>query len=192
MEKLFCNSVVMDGDAYVADYTNDNDFKDRGVEISSTSPESIESFHLRVNPYGDVHYLAVNIEDYPAFKKGIQNCEALLASMSSSEGKKRWNLFIELKYCAEHKIESYGPKAIDQMDAVRKKLIDMGKLSADTGIFHFNYCSPNNLEAEPFDGFKETQNAALTRVEDDGVIFHARMELIAIDGSLIIEPAVTI
>ncbi|WP_300935801.1 hypothetical protein [uncultured Muribaculum sp.] len=192
MEKLFCNSVIMRGDAYIADYTNDDNLKHKGVEISSTSPEQIGAFHLSVGPDVDIHYLAVNIEEYPAFTKGIQNCEALLASLSSPEERKRWNLFIELKYCAEHKIDSYGPKAIDQMDAVRKKLIGMGKLSRDTGIFHFNYCSPDNFQSEPFDGFKETQNATLTRVESEGVIFHARMELIALDGSLIIEPPVEI
>ena len=190
MERLFSESVIMDSDCYVADYTKSGNGK--GVEISAIPPTDINAFHLTVAPDKDIRYLAVNVEEYAAFKKGIKNCEVVLASLGAPEGCKRWNLFIELKYCGEHKIGDYGPTAIDQMDAVRKKLIDLGKLDSDMTVAHFNYCSPNNPEAEPFDGFKETQSAALNRIIDAGVIFHARMELIALDGSLIIEPPVEI
>jgi len=182
--------VVSEKDSYVADYTHMNN--GLGVVISDVPLVDVEYFHLIVAPDADVQYLVVNIEEYDSFKKGIQNCEAMFVSQTAEGGHPCWVLFLELKYCREQKIEDYGPKAISQMDAVRKKLMDMGKLGKDAHIAHFNYCSPNNCMSEPFDGFKDTQNATLSRVEDEGVIFHARMELIALNGSVIIEPAISI
>ena len=189
MIHLFKDSQVYDGDIYIADYTNNPDHPGRGVEISS-SPHSINSFHLQL--LKKFHFLAVNIEEYPAFKKDIKNCEAVVASLKPEADQKGWVLFIELKYCSERRIDDYGPVTIDQMDAVRKKLTDMQLIDTDRHIIHFNYCSPNNAESEPFDGFKETQNATLHRVESEGVIFHARMSLIAIDGTTLIEPSTSI
>lgn len=190
MQQIFSGSSVKNKDCYVADYTHYNNGV--GVIISDEPFADVEYFHLMVAPADGLPYLAVNIEEYDSFKKGIQNCEAMFVSQKAEVNHPRWVLFLELKYCREQKIEDYGPKAISQMDAVRQKLLDLGKLDRESHVIHFNYCSPNNSHHEPFDGFKDTQNATLSRVESDGVIFHARMELVAIDGSLIIEPEIFI
>ncbi len=191
MLNLFDKSEIRLFDAFVADYTNIPG-SGKGVIISDTPFDDIEYFHFKIEPQGGIRHLAVNIEDYPAFKKGIPNCEAMFAAQDAPDGQRNWVLFLELKYCGENKIEDYGPKAISQMDAVRTKLAGLHLIDKEKHIVHFNYCSPNNYLLEPFDGFKETQSATLSRVEEDGVIFHARNMLIATDASTIIEADIEI
>ena len=70
-----------------------------------------------------MNYLAVNLEEYPAFIKGIQNCECVFNALV--EQGKSWILFLELKYCDADNIEGYVFKAYSQMRETLGKLAVM-------------------------------------------------------------------
>ena len=183
MKDFFAKAVILDQDCYVVDLTrqSDNVLK---VEIL-TSPyeddlkyvvngvdkilkkEEIRYFCLKKkNRNQKLPYLAVNLENYPAFIKGIDNCECVFASLS--ECNKPWVLFLETKYCLEKNIKEYCKKAFSQMENILKKLENENLVDRNKKRIYFSYSAPGYDELAPFNSFIYTQDE-LTEIKKQGI-----------------------
>ncbi len=168
MRELFNNSQPLNGDCFVADYTDMTGSK-RGVEISETPFEDITYFHLKKHGRGDISYQAINLEKYPSFIKGIDNCECIFNALSKC--RRPWLLFLETKYChKEENIDNYPVDAHKQMAATLKKLVDLGKVDVDSRRIYFVFSVPPFPTKEPFGSFVTTQSEALRLLEEKGVV----------------------
>lgn len=149
LKEYFDKSRTFDCDCYVADFTEQTNNR-RGVEISSIPFEDIDYFHLKKKHQNQsTPYLAINLEEYPAFVKGKENCECVF--VSTSQKAKPWSLFLETKYChAPENIEEYQSKTILQMDATLKNLEENGLMNGEDFNIYFAYSVPTQSESEPF------------------------------------------
>ncbi len=169
MKDYFKESEEYNCDCFVADYSNQTDCK-KGVIISITPFKDIASFHLRKkNQNQNLRYLGINLEHYPSFITGIENCECIFYSLS--ESKKSWVLFLEIKCCGPENIEKYETKTISQMEATLCKLETLGLLNRDNHRIYFVYSVPGYDEFEPFYAFHFTPDFIL-RLADQGIKFH--------------------
>ena len=169
MKDYFSNSEVYNCDCFVADYSNQTDSK-MGVIISITPFEDIAYFHLKKKNHDqNLSYLAVNLEHYPSFISGIENCECVFYSLA--ESKKTWVLFLETKYCVAGNIENYETKTVSQMGATLGKLEDLGLLKRDNHRIYFVYSVPEHGELEPFYAFQFAPDFIL-KLKDQGVYFY--------------------
>ncbi len=166
MERYFNRAIVLTGDCFVADYTKDSESK-RGVVISEEPFVDIDFFHLEKVSKGNVNYLAVNLEEYPAFIKGIQNCECVFNSLV--EQGKSWILFLELKYCDADNIEGYAFKAYSQMRDTLGKLALMQLVDVTAKNIYFVYASPGNNDKIPFGASVIYQNTVLQKYRAEGI-----------------------
>lgn len=167
MNVYFYNSEVLDCDCYVADYTESTENK-TGVVISTTPMTDLPCFHLRKKHQNQhIPYLAVNLEKYSQFVKGIENCECIFYSLG--EVKKPWVLFLETKYV--HKVENvqqHASKAYSQMKATLDKTEKLGLIGRETTRIFFAYSTPGYEENDPFNSFKLTPNILL-EIKDRGI-----------------------
>ena len=90
MLSLFPDCPIIDGNCYVADYTDATN-SERGVEISVVPFDDISYFTLEKKGRGNIPYQAINLELFPNFIKGIDNCECIFNALSASG--KPWLLF---------------------------------------------------------------------------------------------------
>ena len=168
MIALFPDSMILDGNCYVADYTNATENK-RGVEISTVPFKDINYFSLIKKGKGNIPYQAINLELYPAFIKGIDNCECIFNSLSAKN--RSWLLFLETKYCQKpENIDNYPVKAYTQMTETLDKLIGLGKVNENSRRIYFVYSVPPFPKFEPFGAFAITQNEMLQCLEKRGIV----------------------
>ncbi len=159
--RKFKRARLLSGDCYVADYT-EYTASQCGVVISDVPFGNIESFHLQRGRH-HVDYIAVNLEEYPAFIRRIENCECFFVSTGPCE--RPWLLFLELKYCKARNIGSHATKAVHQMASVLRKLVDEEVIDPDRYRIYFDYSSPTNNRRQPFTHFMQTPADVLELVE---------------------------
>lgn len=167
MDKLFDRSQVLDCDCYVADYSEMTQ-DEKKVVISLEPFSDIAYFHLhKKNKNNRIPYLAVNLEEYPAFRKGIENCECVFKAISHNESS--WLMFLELKYCKSDHIESYCFKAYSQMNEILTKLEAHGVSDRSKNNVYFVYSVPDYPEKVPFGAWVVSQNDILKGFEESGI-----------------------
>lgn len=167
MENYFKNSLVLDSDCYVADYTKSTGSR-KGVVISLVPFPDIAYFHLKKRNKGQsIPYIAVNLEEYCDFIAGAENCECLFSSLRD-EGRS-WILFLETKYCGPDNIERYTFKAHSQMKETLCKLESMGLVDRSKKRIYFAYSVPGHDERSPFGSFTFSQNETLQKLEDENI-----------------------
>jgi len=159
--KKFKRARRLSGDCYVADYT-EYTASQCGVVLSDVPFDDIEGFHLQRGRH-HVDYIAVNLEEHPAFIRRIENCECFFVSTSPCE--RPWLLFLELKYCKARNIGSHATKAVHQMASVLRKLVDEKIIDPDRYRIYFDYSSPTNGRRQPFTHFMQTPADVLELVE---------------------------
>lgn len=166
MKKYFDKSVILNCDCFVADYTEISGSR-KGVVISVDPFDDIAFFHLKkMKKEQQIPYLAVNLEEYPDFIKGTQNCECVFSSLKDG---KSWILFLETKYCSADNIEKHAYKAFSQMEATMNKLIKLNLVDISRKRVYFAYSVPGHDELSPFGSFTLSQNDVLTALKDSGV-----------------------
>ncbi len=167
MDRLFDHSPILDCDSYIADYSEMT--KDEKKVVISLEPfTDIAYFHLhKKNKNNRIPYLAVNLEEYPAFRKDIENCECVFKSMNQNVGS--WVMFLELKYCNEDRIESYCFKAYSQMNEILTKLEKKGVIDKSKNNVYFVYSVPDYPEKVPFGAWTVSQNDILKEFEESGI-----------------------
>ena len=148
----FKRAQLLDGDCYVADYTQQTASKE-GVTFSPEPFDDIEAFQL-ASGRRPVQYIGVNLEQHPAFCRGMSNCECFF---TPNVGVGRpWLLLLELKYCKAKNVPSHASKAVAQMAAVLGRLAERGIINPDRYRVYFNYSSPENSRRQPFTHFMHT------------------------------------
>lgn len=165
-EEYFEGSIRFSGDCYVADYTDRTDSK-RGVEMSESPFDDIDSFHLKHNKNCHLEYIGVNFEHYPHFIKGIQNCECMFHALSDVN--RPWTLFLEMKYCDYDNIEGYAFKAYSQMKDTFDRLTSLDLIDPNKRRLYFVYSIPEHEAKEPFGAFTISQNDTLKTYEESGI-----------------------
>lgn len=167
MLTLFDKSDILDCDCYVADYTESSNNKKK-VEISTKPFDDIAYFHFQKRRQSDkIPYIAVNLEKYPAFIEGIENCECMFKALGKDEN--TWMMFLELKYCKDENIEDYSFKAYSQMNATLSKLEKMGFADRKRNNVYFVYSVPKHQEKQPFGAWTISQNNTLKEMESSGI-----------------------
>ena len=167
VERRFNKARGMRGDCYVADYTEQTASR-VGVVIAREKMDDIESFHLQ-RGRKEVNYLAVNLEEHPAFIKGIPNCECFFVCTSKTD--RPWLLFLELKYCKAHNLAMHASKAVTQMAAVLEKLVEERVIDPRAYRIYFNYSSPTNNRRQPFTHFRHTPAEAMALMDRYGAYY---------------------
>lgn len=184
MRKLFDRAPVLDCDCFVADYTNQTNSR-KGVAISLVPFGDIPYFTLKkLNRSQKMPYLAVNLEEYPAFISGIENCECVFSSMS--DGRRPWMLFLETKYCEPQNIENHAVKACSQMICTLEKLEKTGVADRNGRRVFFAYSVPGRDEMVPFGAFTLSQDASLNLNEQGITVFGYNTVLIATPAHLFV------
>lgn len=167
MQTLFFNSQVLNSDCFVADYSEMTQ-NNRKVEISTKPFPDIASFHFEKRRQSDnIPYLAVNLEEYPNFIEGIENCECVFKALRN-EGK-TWLMFLELKYCKNENTEAHSFKAYSQMNATLSKLESLGVANRKEDNVYFVYAVPDHPDKEPFGAWTISQNDTLKVIESSGI-----------------------
>ncbi len=167
MDCLFDHSPILDCDCSIADYS-EMTTHEKKVVISLEPFTDIAYFHLhKKNKNNRIPYLAVNLEEYPAFRKDIENCECVFKSMNQNVGS--WVMFLELKYCNEDRIESYCFKAYSQMNEILTKLEKKGVVDKSKNNVYFVYSVPDYPEKVPFGAWTVSQNDILKEFEESGI-----------------------
>ena len=189
MEKYFKNSKVLHGDCFVADYTNESNSK-RGVVMSDVPFEDIEFFHLKKISNSNITYLAVNFEEYPAFIKGIQNCECVFNALT--ERGRSWILFLELKYCNPDNIDDYVFKAYSQMRATLGKLAVLRLVDTAAKNIYFVYASPGNSGKAPFGASVIDQNMVLQKYKEEGIQMLGVNQMLIATPQYLFQPKVVV
>lgn len=189
MERYFSHSKCFDSDCFVADYTQQTN-NEIGVVISDTPFVDIAYFHL-IKRHKDqkLPYLAVNIEEYPAFMHGIENCECVFYSMSDK--KKPWILFLETKYCESRNIDNHAVKACSQMKSTLEKLEDEGLVDRHASRVYFVYSVPEHTEMAPFGAFLLSQDFGL-RLKEEGISLLGCNTMVIATPSYLIAPKVKV
>lgn len=168
--------IVFDGDCYVADYTHDSE-NERGVEISAQPFDDITSFHLKKKGPGNILYQAVNLEKYPVFISGIDNCECIFNALS--ECRRPWLMFLETKYVEKpENIDNYPVKAYTQMAETLGRLVEFGLVKAEERRIYFVYSSPPYSDYQPFGEFALSQNDYLKELEQKGIVLLGYNEML--------------
>ena len=167
MQSLFKNSKVLNSDCFVADYSEMTQNKKK-VVISTDPFLDIAYFHfLKKRKSDNIPYLAVNLEEYPPFIEGIENCECVFKALGQEY--KTWLMFLELKYCKSDNTESYSFKAYSQMNATLSKLESLGLANRKENNVYFVYSVPDHPEKEPFGAWTLSQNDTLKEIESSGI-----------------------
>lgn len=176
VEEYFSQSEILDCDCYVADYT-DQTHNRRGVEISVIPFEDIDYFHLKKKHKNqNIPYLAVNLEHYPAFTKGIENCECIFYSMTNKP--KSWVLLLETKYCqSSDKIEEYQTKTVHQMAETLRRMQEMEMIDEENYNIYFAYSVPTQSAFEPFYPFSFSFDFIL-QLREKGIKFYGYNNLL--------------
>lgn len=167
MKAYFNLSHEIDCDCYVADYTESTNSR-KGVVIALEPFSDIEYFHLKKrNKDQRMPYLPINLEEYPNFIVGTQNCECIFDS--TKEDGRSWILFLETKYCAPENIERYAFKAHEQMYMTLQKLESMNLIDRSRKRIYFAYSVPGHDDMSPFGSFTISQNEILQELEKQGI-----------------------
>ena len=157
---------MLDCDCYVADYTESTE-NEKGVVIYTSPILDIPCFHLKKKNQQHLPYLAINLEKYAQFVKGIENCECIFYSLG--DVKKPWILFLETKYVHKaENIDNHSSKAFFQMKATLEKTEKLGLIDRDATRIYFVYSTPGYEEIDPFNSFKFTQDFLLG-IKDEGI-----------------------
>lgn len=159
--KRFKKARMLNQDCFVADYSELTASR-YGVVLSEEPFDDIECFRLQRGRH-PVKYIAVNLEEHPAFIRRIENCECFFVSSTPCE--RPWLLFLELKYCKARNISSHATKAIHQMASVLRKLVDEEVIDPHSYRIYFNYSSPTNTRRQPFTHFMHTPADVLDLVD---------------------------
>lgn len=154
--EAFTNHQEMNGEAYVMDYTEATQSKQK-VCITQERPEDIAYFHL-MNPR-KVAYWAINFEENPAVLKGFDQCECMFASSKSTS--KGWVCLVELKYCKEKNVERNSENAFKQLYETLKRLVELDILDYQSHRIYLNISIPEHTHKEPFTAFQNTQDNLL-------------------------------
>lgn len=189
LTKHFQRCTLHEADVYVADYTNRTGSR-IGVVISENTFDDIACFHLKKHTGSNIRYVAVNFEEYPAFKSGIKNCECMFAS--AHDTKKPWLMLLEMKYCEAGNIETYTYKAFSQMKETLAKLVSDGIVERDSHRIYFVYSVPEHTEAIPFGAFTLSQNETLRCYEEENIHLIGNNTMLIATPSHLIEPKQTI
>lgn len=184
MFRKFRHARMLEDDCFVADYTEYSNSR-AGVVLAEEPFRDIEAFQLKQGRHR-VRYVAVNLEQHPAFIRGIENCECFFASATPCE--RPWMLFLELKYCKARNIGSHTTKAISQMAAVLRKLIEEEVIDAEDYRIYFNYASPANRRRQPFTHFVQTPASSLYLIEQYNAYFLGFNQLIIASPQFIRSP----
>lgn len=166
LEQYFKGSSRFSEDCYVADFTDMTD-SERGVEMSETPFDGIDSFLLKHNKNCNLEYIGINFEHFPHFIKGIQNCECMFHAVSDVN--RPWTLLLEMKYCEYDNIESHAFKAYSQMKETLDKLVSLDLIEPDKRRLYFVYSVPEHEAREPFGAFTLSQNETLKSYEQSGI-----------------------
>lgn len=168
--------VIFEGDCYVADYTHDSK-NEKGVVISETPFDDITYFQLRKVGRGKIVYQAINLENFSAFIKGIDNCECIFNALS--ECRRPWLMFLETKYVEKpENIDNYPVKAYTQMAETLGKLEEIGLVKPEERRIYFVYSSPPYSSYQPFGEFAISQNDYLKTLEEKGIILLGYNEML--------------
>lgn len=178
----------MQGDCYVADYTEAT-ASQVGVVMSGQPFGDIESFLLQRGRQ-NVNYMAVNLEEHPAFIKGIPNCECFFVCTAKVD--RPWILFLELKYCKAKNLSLHASKAVSQMAAVLEKLVAERIINPRDYRIYFDYSSPTNNSRQPFTHFQHTPADALELMDRYGAYYLGFNHLIIAGPQFLRSPKVRI
>lgn len=195
LEKTFNTAESFEGDAWVADYTEQTKrlLADErlGVVISRAKPDDIDSFHLR-NDNG-VEYFGVNLEKHKDFfPEGRQDCECFFKAKNVR--KSGWVLLCELKYCLDKdkNREDNAAKAYDQ-------LVDTWNLLNENKIFNgkkchsfLNIAMPAHKNVTAFDSFLVLQDDQIAWNRKNKIYLMGRNELLVINDGIIQIPTDTL
>lgn len=174
------------GDCYVADYTEYTGNL-KGVEISETPFDDIPSFHLKKKGRGNITYQAINLEKFPSFIKGIDNCECIFNALSDCN--KPWLMFLETKYVSKaENVKNYPFSACVQMKETLDKLISLGKVDPDKRRIYFVYSAPAYTEKAPFSSFELTQSRLLRELEMNGIIYMGYNTMLILTPQYLMKP----
>lgn len=154
--EAFPNHQAMNGEAYVMDYTEATQSKQK-VCITEKPPKDIAYFHL-MNPR-KIAYWAINFEENPAVLKGFNQCECMFASSQSTS--KGWVCLVELKYCKEKNIERNSESAFKQLCETLNRLVELSILDYQSHRIYLNISIPEHTHKEPFTAFQNTQDELL-------------------------------
>lgn len=187
MKEYFKTSDIYNCDCYVADYTDQTKNR-QGVVIARIPFHDIDYFHLKKsNQSQNTPYLAINLEQYKSFTKGIENCECIFYSLA--ECRKPWVMFLETKYCKKpEKIEEYSSKTISQMESTLCRLEKLKLMNRRDHRVYFVYSVPGQKEYEPFYSFVNSPDK-ISRYKEEGIhLFGYNSILIATSSHLLIPP----
>jgi len=184
LEEIKRNGEMYDRTIYVADYTNQTNSQ-RGVEISTQRPNDISSFVL-VNR-SKVDFYAVNLDRNKGLTGGETQCECLCCGAKAN--KKRWVLFLEMKYCLDKNIGERSREALSQLRHTRDYFFDNNLLDPETCRVYFNISIPDYSNLEPFTQFSFSQNELLSMKIDEKTVLwgHNRIEIL--NGSYLGTPS---
>lgn len=185
MEGYFSHSQIFESDCYVADYTNATSSQ-KGVVISENPFDDIAYFHLHEVREGQIRYLAVNLEQYPAFIDGIDNCECIFSALS--EYRKPWLLLLETKYCKPDNIEGHTYKAFTQMFETFGKLVNEGLVENSGRNVYFTFSVPEHTDLRPFGSFTLSQNETLKAIKERGIHLLGENSLLIATASHLLIP----
>lgn len=160
----------------------------RKVEISATPFQDIKFFHLEKFGRGKIRYLAVNFEQYPAFIKGIENCECCFSAFA--ECNKTWLLMLETKYCKPENVEGHAFKAYSQMNETLSKMETLHLVDRTQRNVYFAYSVPEHDDLIPFGAFTITQNEILQKLERSGIHLLGNNRLLITTPQYLFEPQI--
>lgn len=172
--KRFRRARIYEADCFVADYSESTHCQ-AGVILAEQPFDDIDCFSLRGAAL-PVRYIGVNLEEHPAFIRGIENCECFFAS--ATQCRRPWLLMLELKYCKPRNLGCHSSKAVSQMASVLRKLIAEHVIDPDRYRIYFNYSSPANTRRQPFTNFVHTQGDTLALLQESKAYLFGFNELI--------------
>lgn len=188
LEKTFNTAEIFDGDAWVADYTEQTKCLPAaervGVVMSREQLEDIDSFHLKND--NCVEFFGVNFEKHKDFfPEGRQDCECLFKAKNVNES--GWVLLCELKYCRDKdkNREDNAAKAYEQ-------LVDTWNLLNENKIFigkkchsFLNISMPAHKNITAFDSFLVLQDDQIEWNKKNKIHLMGRNELLVINDGRI-------
>lgn len=184
IDEAFHSVKCFNGDAYVADYTNQTQ-NEAGVCLSETAPEDIHYFHL-VNRH-NVEYWGVNFEENAGFfEKGINQCECMFASKNAK--KKGWGCLVELKYCLKKNVAGNSESAFVQLKNTLAYLTRKEVVSTARHRVYLNISIPDHSHKEPFLSFISTQDETLNALKANRVQILGYNEVLILNESYLRVP----
>ena len=187
LSEKFHGVVVMDGDAWVADYTESTQKLDKadrkGVVIADVPFDDIAAFHL-VN-HDRIPYYAINFEKNKSFfPKNRKDCECMFRCKDVIEG--GWLLLCELKYGKDKE-----PNNSDNAQKAYHQLMDTWNLLKEKNVINPKQCRaflnismPTHL-CPPFESFAVTQMEIIRLKKKFNVVIMGVNEMLIVNKGIL-------